>query len=515
MSESSCVAIVGGGLAGLAAAVGLAENGLPVTLLESRPRLGGRASSIVDRTTGETIDNCQHVTMGCCTNFAHFCRTTGLDRFVRTEPVLYFVGPDGRTHEFAANGWPAPLHLAKAFRNLGYLTFRDRLAIARGLRSLALKRRTATDSRSFAEWLRDHRQTPAAVEFFWHVVLVSALSESLDRIDVGHARKVFVDGFLANRQGWQVQIPTVPLDVLYGAELIEWLQRRGVTVRLQTGVERVVSEHDRIVTVELRSGERIAADDCILAVPHSVAPSLLPPGLIDHPTLSRMQQLETSPIASVHLWFDRPITELPHAVFVGRLCQWVFRRSPPLAGRGPAADGEGQHPPSNALQADPAAVPSIAAQWCAVDPSQPSTRTPAPSAAPNASYYQAVISASRSLDGVPAEGIVARVVDELCEVWPAAQKARLIHGRVITERRAVFAPVPGVDRLRPPQQTPIANLQLAGDWTRTGWPATMEGAVRSGFLAAENVLRRRGRPVRLRRPDLPADTLPQWLFGLK
>lgn len=471
-TASSPVVIVGGGLAGLAAAVGLGTQGIPVTLLESRPRLGGRASSIVDRTTGETIDNCQHVTMGCCTHFAHFCQTTGLDRFLKTEPALYFIGPDGTTDEFSANSWPAPLHLAKAFSRLRYLQFRDRVAIARGLRDLARTPAARPDSRSFAEWLRDHRQTPAAIEYFWHVVLVSALSESLDRIDVSHARKVFVDGFLKTRDGWQVQVPTVPLETLYGVELVRWLESHGVTLRLQTGVERVTSTVDQVTGIELRGGASIAADDVILAVPHTLVPTLLPAGLIDHPSLTRLQQLETSPIASVHLWFDRPITDLPHAVLVGRLSQWIFRRGTNDSLR---AAGESQD---------------------------------------SSAYYQVVISASRDLDGIPAEGIVSRVVDELAEIWPDARRARLRHSRVITEHRAVFAPTPGVEALRPAQQTILANLQLVGDWTRTGWPATMEGAVRSGYLAAENVLRRRGRSVRIRPRDPAPDFLPALLFGL-
>lgn len=483
----SSVVIIGGGLAGLAAAVALGTQGVPVTLLESRPRLGGRASSIVDRTTGETIDNCQHVTMGCCTHFAHFCRTTGLDRFLKTEPALYFVGPDGTTDEFSANHWPAPLHLARAFARLRYLTFRDRVAIARGLRELARTPAARPDSRSFAEWLRDHKQTPAALEYFWHVVLVSALSESLDRIDVSHARKVFVDGFLKTRDGWQVQVPTVPLETLYGVELVRWLENHGVTLRLQTGVERLKSTVDRVTSIELRGGESIPVEDVILAVPHTVVPALLPPGLIDHPSLTRLQQLETSPISSVHLWFDRPITDLPHAVLIGRLCQWIFRRS----------IHERPH----------TTLPEAAHHTTA--PRQPTGEPSTPSV-----YYQVVISASRDLDAIPAEGVVSRVVDELAEIWPQVRKARLCHSRVITEHRAVFAPTPGVDAIRPSQQTILPNLHLAGDWTRTGWPATMEGAVRSGYLAAENVLRRRGHNVRIRPPDPAPEFLPALLFGL-
>ncbi len=464
------IVIVGGGLAGLAAAASLAERGVPSLLLESRPRLGGRASSFVDRETGATIDNCQHVAMGCCTNFLDFCRTLGLEGCFKEEAALHFIGPDGETCRFDATALPAPLHLAGAFRRLTYLSTRDRIGIARGLHSLARYRRTSPDGRSFADWLRDHRQTPAAIERFWHVVLVSALSESLDRIDIAQARKVFVDGFLANRDGWRVIVPSVPLDALYGDRTVEWMESRGATIRLQSGVERLVCDGDRAVAVELRGGERFELDEVVLAVPHTLVLPLLPPPWRDHPELSVIRRIESAPISSVHLWFDRPITELPHAVFVGRLSQWLFNRSTPHDSGDGASD-----------------------------------RT---------FYFQVVISASRDIAGRPADHVVADVVRELTEVWPAVDRARLVHSRLVTEHRAVFSPRPQIDALRPPQQSPFANLQLAGDWTRTGWPATMEGAIRSGRLAAENVLRRMGRRERILQPDLPIEPLARLLLGL-
>ncbi|HET6324326.1 MAG TPA: FAD-dependent oxidoreductase, partial [Planctomycetaceae bacterium] len=228
--------IVGGGLAGLAAAVALAERGIGVTVLESRPRLGGRASSFLDKTTGTQIDNCQHVNLGCCTNFQHFCRTLGLAHLFRTERELYFIGRDRVVNRLAASALPAPLHLAIAFARTSYLSKRDLFAVARGVRALATARydNSAAD---FADWLKRHRQTPGAIDRFWTPVMVSSLSETLDRIDVSSARKVLVDAFLTNRDGWHVQIPTVPLDALYGTRLTGWLAERGANVCLQTGVE--------------------------------------------------------------------------------------------------------------------------------------------------------------------------------------------------------------------------------------------------------------------------------------
>lgn len=478
------VLIVGGGLAGLAAAVALAETGLKIQLLESRPRLGGRASSFEDSTTGEVIDNCQHVAMGCCTNFRHFCCVTGLDSSFRREPHLTFVGPPDSTGKrvpqfcrFESSSFPiasAPFHLSATFAGLSYLLLRDKFAIGRGLLALAVDQPPANDQRLFSDWLCNNRQPVNAVERFWNIVLVSALSESLDRISFASARKVFVDGFLANREGWEVWLPTVPLDGLYSERLHPWLTAHGVDVRLKTGVERVVEENNCISAVELRSGELLAARQFILAVPHHRVRMLLPESLRDQPQIADVARLESAPIASVHLWFDRPITLLPHAVLVGRLSQWLFNRSD-------------------------------AAAMCAA------TRTSSISGNSNASpltagyYYQVVISNARDVAMQPHSEVVAQVVAELKAIWPWASDAQLRHSRVVIEHHAVFSPLPGSDDIRLPQQSPIANLQFAGDWTRTGWPATMEGAVRSGFLAAENVLAHTGRTRRWLQPDLPLE----------
>lgn len=469
--------IVGGGLAGLAAAAALAERGGRVTLLEARAKLGGRASSFVDPETGETIDNCQHVSLGCCTNLQHFCRTVGIDGLFRTEEQLTFVGPAGEVCEFSESWLPAPLHLLPSFRRMTYLTSTERRLLGRGLRDLARWR--AVDGRanstdgtqnapSFEQWLIEHGQTPAVREKFWHVVLVSALSETLDRIDVGHARKVFVDTFLRNRRGWRVQIPRVPLDELYGRPVETWLQARGVEVRTGAPVRELELDGDRMTGLLLKNGERLTADDVILAVPHFRVLSLLPESLRSRPEFAAIERIETAPISSVHLWFDRPIMERPHAVLVGRLSQWVFNRSA-IFGR---------------------------------------------DADDTAHCYQVVISASRDVRATSQEATIDAVVQELSGIWPVTAEARLLRSRVVTEQRAVFAPTPDVDRLRPAQQTAVPNLQLAGDWTQTGWPATMEGAVRSGYLAAENVLARQGAAVRILQPDLPVSPLSRWLLRI-
>lgn len=465
--SSPHVVIIGGGLAGLSAAAALAEAQVRVLLVESRPRLGGRASSFFDVATQSWIDNCQHVVMGCCTNFRHFCRLTNLEDCFQTATELFVVSPDATVHRWVAQPWPAPLHLLGFWASFSFLSWRERWALARGIRALA--RSSPSDrNESMSAWLARHQQPPRAIRHFWQVILVSALSESLERISVSAARQVFLQGFLAHREAWQVHLPTVPLEELYGSRLIHWFHQRGVELRLLAAADSLDLDAERVRGVRLKSGEWITGEHYVLAVPWHRVQGFFPPPWQSHSVLTNLSRLESAPITSVHLWFDRPITSLPHAMFVDGLCQWLFQRK-------------------NVRQADGA---------------EPAHR-----------YYQVVISASRSVRERDAEEVLQQVLTELSAVWPACTSARLLHWRLVSEQRAVFSPLPFSEALRPAQQSPWHNLQFAGDWTQTGWPATMESAVRSGYLAAENILRQLGRDQRWLQPDLPESWCYRWLFA--
>ncbi|WP_165070439.1 hydroxysqualene dehydroxylase HpnE [Paludisphaera rhizosphaerae] len=463
------VVIVGGGLAGLATAATLVDRGLRITLLESRPRLGGRASSFNDPTTGELVDNCQHVSMVCCTNLADFCRRVGIDGLFRREPAITFLGPDGRTSELRAGIGPAPFHLSGSFLRAKYLNWRDKIRVGYGLARLALDEQAAESNEPFADWLIRNGQNVRTMVLFWGTVLVSALNERLDQMDVGLARQVFVDGFLMNREGFQMEVPSAPLGELYGLRLESWLRERGVDVRLTTGVRTIDGDDGASVRgVTLRNGETIPADFVVAAVPFDRIPGLLDPTLRPLvPGLDSLGQMESSPITGVHLWFDKPVCPFDHVVAPGRFVHWVFNHTA-LQGRG--GDNGGQ-------------------------------------------YLQIVISASYDLLWMNKEMIRDAVLADLAAMWPAAKAATLTHWRVVTEHGATFAARPGVDALRPSQRTPVDGLFLAGDWTDTGWPATMEGAVRSGYLASQGILEDLDRPARLLRPDLPPDRLASRLLS--
>jgi squalene-associated FAD-dependent desaturase len=448
---TSSVLIIGGGLAGLAGAQALAGHGFRVTILEARNRLGGRASSFTDTATGQLIDTCQHVSMGCCTEFARFCRAVGIGHLLEPQPVLHFMTQDGRVSRFAADLLPAPFHLGRSFLRAHFLSFGEKLRIGWGLGRL--QRARADDDPPFLDWLVRHRQTSRTIERFWGLVLTSALNETPDRIGLRYARKVFVEGFLRDRTGFVLQLPNVPLGRLYGDELQTWFTKRGVRLLLNCGVRTLEIDGQSVRGLLTRQDETMTADWYVSAVPFDRLLDLLPADLVERePYFANLRRLETSPITSVHLWYDRPVLELPHVVLVDCVGQWIFNRGKTDAGE---------------------------------------------------YYVQVVVSAARQFRGLGHEEMQRKLVAEIATLFPAAQPQALRRARVVTEHAATFSAAPGVDRWRPAQVSPLENLLVAGDWTATGWPATMEGAVRSGYLAATALLARSGARSPTAAPSLP------------
>jgi squalene-associated FAD-dependent desaturase len=448
------VVIVGGGLAGLAAAAALVDSGARVTVLEARRRAGGRAASFEDPVAGGLVDACQHVVMGCCTNFLNLCRQAGLADAFRRDRTLWFIGPDDRRAACTPSRLlPAPLHLVPLLFGMNHFSVGEKAALARGMLRLARWRDDVQDRPTAMQWLREAGQPENVIRLFWQPVIESALGESIDLVDLAAARKVAVDGFLAHREAADLFVPTEPLGRLFGERLVAWLAGRGVaceTGRSAAGLARDAA--GRVTAVETDRGP-LPCNAVILAVPWKAAarlvPDLVPPAA---------EQLAGSPITAVHLWFDRDCIDLPHAVLVGRVSQWIFRPDD-----GPAG------------------------------------------------YCQVVISASRGLLDGDRDRLRETVVAEVRSAFPAARGATLVDARIVTDPTAVLSVRPGVEAVRPPAATALPNLFLAGDWTATGWPSTMEGAVRSGRLAATVTAETLGVSCRGLTADLPAGRLVRWL----
>lgn len=460
--------VVGGGLAGLSCAIALADAGCRVRLFEMRPHLGGRAASYA-LPDGAEIDNCQHLTLGCCTNLGDFYRRAGASEKIRFFDRLKFCDAEGRISRMAPSPLPAPLHLAGSFLRFRSLGAADKFRISRALGEIVLRGGRPADARgvTMLEWLRRRRQTPAAIERFWRVVLVSALDEELDRAEAQYGIDVFWKALLSNRDGFRFGLPTVPLGDLY-AGCADALARRGGQIRTRMRARGFRVEEGRVRALAFDDGTEVTADAYVAAVPPGALLDLLPAGTAErYPVFGNLRNLRMSPITGVHLWFDRTVTPEPFLSLVGLTSQWVFNKTLLLAG--PRGGGnQGGTGAGAALQ-----------------------------------YLQVVISASYDLVSRPRQEIIELVRSDLNRALPVAREARLVKATVVKETAATFSPAPGVDQWRPPAESPIRQLFLAGDWTLTGWPATMEGAVRSGYQAAQAVLTLAGQRLTFLQPDLP------------
>jgi squalene-associated FAD-dependent desaturase len=435
------VIVIGGGLAGLATAASLGNAGFEVEIFEARNFLGGRATSWpVGGEDGEMIDNCQHVLLRCCVNLLDLYKRLGAERKIRFYREFTFIEPGGRVSEMKRGILPAPAHFAGSFLSLKFLSLADKIAVARAMNAIPreIHSRRDLDKITMLDWLNEKRQTPAAIERYWRQVLVSAINEELDRMAASHGFQVFWLGMIARADSYEMGIPDVPLRELYDETS---LTRAGaVSIRHRAPITSIKTCDDAVSAVVTAEGPH-TADFYISCLPFERLQTLRP----DLPV--EWSAFEHSPITGIHLWFDRPITDLPHATLLDRTIQWMFNKS------------EGR-------------------------------------------YIQLVVSASRTLTEMPRQEIIDLAVRELAEFFPIAKDARLQKAQVIKEVRATFSAKPGLETLRPGPVTQWKNFFLAGDWTRSGWPATMEGAVRSGYIAAEAVTAAAGTPQHFVLPDI-------------
>jgi zeta-carotene desaturase len=424
--------------------------------------------------SGDHVDNCQHVTLGCCTNLDDFYKRAGADGKIRFYDRLIFSSADGRRGEMHSSWLPAPLHVAPSFATFPLLNWADKRAIGSLLMSIMRSGGRPADLASapgsvrpsMLEWLRRHKQTEQAIRRFWGVVLISALDELLERTDAQYGVDVFWKAFLANRTGYRIGIPTVPLADLYEG-CRNNLAERGGEVRLRATIRGLEISGSAITGVAFESGEVLRADYYVAAVPQDALLELLPVEVAaKEPVFENLKRLKTSPITGVHFWFDRVVMDEPFLTLVDTTTQWIFNKN--LLFGGDSSGGQ---------------------------------------------YLQLVISASYDLVQQSRQEIIDLCLEEVRRAIRAAREARLLKSTVIKETAATFSPEPGCDRWRPGATSPIKGLFFAGDWTATGWPATMEGAVRSGYLAAEAVTAADGQHQSFLKADLPVEGISKLFAG--
>ncbi len=455
--------VVGGGVAGMSAACALAEAGLHVKLVERRGYLGGRASSYRHPGVDEVIDNCQHVLFGCCTNLIGFYRRTGVAERIHWTRSMTMIEPGGQQTRLASSRLlPAPLHGLPSLLAAKALSRDDKKSLARAFRAL-MRPLPADSTETLGEWLKRNGQTPGAINRFWRLVIASALNADVDEIALPYAAKVIRELFLNSAAAGSMGMSSAPLSELYsGAE--QYLREHGGEVLFNASVEGAVwDEETSQWTLTTRVGEQVA-DFLVLALPFEATAKLLPlmpPADGVDLLASQIARQVHGPICSVHLWFDREITGLDHAVLLDRQIHWMYNKSRLQPWRGSKG-----------------------------------------------TYLELVVSASHEFAALSREEAIELSVRELAEFFPEVATAKLEKAVLVKEVRATFTVPPGIDAARPGVVSPWPNCVLAGDWIQTGWPSTMESAARSGHLAAEAVCIAIGEPQKF----LVADLNPRGLM---
>jgi hydroxysqualene dehydroxylase len=437
--------VIGGGFAGLAAAVDLAERGRRVLLLERRAFLGGRAYSFVDRATGDTVDNGQHLMMGCYRRTLGFLEKIGALGNVKFQPNsrVDFLS-EGRGHAaFKCPPLPAPLHLMAGLARLKTVGWGDRVR-ALGV-GLALKRMNGDRARlsdiTVREWLDELGQSERMQRRFWNLIALATLNEAPERASADMFARVLEEAFLHTRQDSQMVISRVGLSEMYTADARKFIEARGGEVRLNATVERIEFEGGRAEALILRSGERIEPQAVISAVPYFALKTMIAPAVAASvESFRRLDDFRSAPIVSINLWFDESVTDLEFVGLLDSPVEWVFNKNA-IGGH----QGRRQH-------------------------------------------LALVISGAHAAAKRPKEELVEMAVSEVRRFFPAARKQHPAHSFVVREHHATVSHTVGVARLRPAQRTPFANFFLAGDWTDTGLPATIEGAVWSGQECARQLL---------------------------
>jgi squalene-associated FAD-dependent desaturase len=467
-AEHSDVIVVGAGVAGLAAASSVARAGKSVTVLERKPYVGGRAYSYEHPALQEVVDS-QHVLLGCCTNLIELCEQAGTADKIRWYDKQTFLEPNGRASTIVTSGLPAPFHFAPSFLNMSMLGWKDKLGLARGLMEF-FRGYPAEDHENVEQWLKRTKQTELSIRHFWHPIVMATLNDSPEHCSTRYAGKVFHELFVKSSTGGRLGIPTVPLSEFYAAAA-RLIESYGGVVRLRASVEGIVQEPDGRWRANTADATYMA-DSIILALPFEQTQKLLPSVQLNERSSRvaanerdelefKMARQVHSPFTSILLWYDREICDLDHAWLLDTTIEWFFHKS--------------------------------------------RIRRYAPE---KGSYVELVIAGSKAQLSKTREEILSSALKELEMFFPEVKRAKLLKSGVLKEARATFSVTTELDQFRPKQETRWPGFFLAGDWTATEWPSTMEGGVRSGRLAAGAAM---GDQTRFMAEEIPASGLMRWL----
>ncbi|HEV2234182.1 MAG TPA: hydroxysqualene dehydroxylase HpnE [Terriglobia bacterium] len=452
------ILIIGGGFAGLTAGVALAQAGRRVRLLEQKPHLGGRASSFLDPATGSVVDNGQHLFMGCYHQTIEFLKTIGtLDR-VRFQSGLSvkFLDSGGSLSALVCPRLPAPWHLLVGVLRSGSFKWSEKLEVLR-IRAALSRRGDSNDGNrnlTVDQWLKGLGQSENLRQYFWNLICIAAMNEDPRIASAALFERVLKLALFSSANDSRLGIARVGLSDCYTTAAAEFISAHGGRVELGQNVTGLLVSDGGCQGVTLAGGERVQAQTVLSAAPWNKFTSLLPGDLLrNEPFFTKILSLRPAPIISINLWFDRPVTNLEFVGLRGTTIQWLFNKSRIL-------DERGRESAASALR----------------------------TSAPHRSYISLVLSGAHEHIGRSKEDLLAMAMGELQGLMPEAKQAKLVHSLIVKERFATFSPCVGVEDLRPTAATPVRGLYLAGDWTATGLPATIEGAVKSGYTAAGEIL---------------------------